>query len=494
MYSIGYDLGSSSIKAALIETASGKTVAIDTEPEGEMGMLSPQPNWAEQDPNYWWKLVCVVTKKLLKKAFVDPKKIESIGIAYQMHGLVVVDKSGNPLRNAIIWCDSRAVSIGEKAFEELGSKKCMNHLLNSPANFTASKLKWVRDNEPEIYNKIHKYMLPGDFIAYKFSGEMATTVNGLSEGTLWDYKQHQTADWLLDYYQLDSDMTPAIVSNFSAQGNLHKKAAEETGLAEGTPIKYRAGDQPNNAFALNVMHPGEVAATGGTSGVVYALTEDKSSKEHERINHFAHVNYTQESPVIGKLLCINGAGILYRWIRNNANVSSYAEMNQMAEQQPIGSKGLRILPFGNGAERMLNNRSVGAQFLGLDLNIHDAGSLCRAALEGIAFSFVYGMEFIKEDGAPMHVIRAGNDNLFQSEIFSQTIASLSGQEIELYNTTGAVGAARGAAMSKEELSATNETSGKKNYVRSFLPEKDVAQYESSYQNWKEQLEKYLNNN
>lgn len=491
MYSIGYDLGSSSLKAAIVEVKSGITVARVTEPKAEMEMVSSQSHWAEQDPKYWWELVCLTTKKLLQQSGIDPKKIKHIGIAYQMHGLVVVDNEGIPLRNAIIWCDSRAVSIGEKAFQELGADTCMNHLLNSPANFTASKLKWVHDNEPDIYQKTYKYMLPGDFIAYKFSGDMTTTVNGLSEGTLWDFKTHQTANFLLEHYGLDTDLTPDIVSNFSVQGRLHKRAAQETGLALGTPICYRAGDQPNNAFALQVMHPGEVAATGGTSGVVYALTDKKISKEPERINHFAHVNHTEESPVIGKLLCINGAGVMYRWLRNNINVSNYMEMNQLAAQQPIGSKGVRVLPFGNGAERMLNNQTIGAHFLNLDLNVHDAATLCRASLEGIAFSFVFGMEIMQKDNAPLNVIRTGNDNLFQSEVFSQTISTLTGKEIELYNTTGAVGAAKGAFMSLEDINARSTSLANKDLVGRFSPEKDATPYHEAYLHWKEQLKKEL---
>lgn len=492
MYCIGYDLGSSSLKAALVEKSSGKTIGIISEPKGEMRMLSPQPNWAEQDPNFWWKLVCFATKKLLKKTGIDPKKIEHIGIAYQMHGLVLVDVTGKPLRNAIIWCDSRAVSIGEKAFLELGADRCMNHLLNSPANFTASKLKWVYENEPEVYEKIHKYMLPGDFIAYKFSGEISTTINGLSEGTLWDFKEHKTANWLLDHYNLDAGMTPDLVSNFNTQCRIHQQAANETGLTVGTPIRYRAGDQPNNAFALNVMNPGEVAATGGTSGVVYALTNSKTSTEYERINHFAHVNYTQKFPVIGKLLCINGSGILYRWIKDNVKVSNYGEMNKLAAQQPIGSNGVSVLPFGNGAERMLNNRNIGAHIKNLDLNKHNSATLCRAVLEGIAFSFVYGMEIMQKDNASLNVIRTGSDNLFQSSVFSQTIASLTGQEIEIYKTTGAVGAARGASMNFTDFGDHSISLSKSDFKESFSPEKDSSPYKKAYQFWKEQLTKQLN--
>ena len=493
MYNIGYDIGSSSVKAAIIEAKTGKQIAVTHVPEGEMGMISPENSWAEQDPELWWKLVCLSTKKILKQTGLDSKKINAIGIAYQMHGLVAVDRNGIPLRNAIIWCDSRAVAIGNDAFKALGTKKCKEHLLNSPANFTASKLKWVRDHEPEVYDKLYKYMLPGDYIAYKFSGDITTTVNGLSEGTLWDYKTHKPANWLLDYYDIDVSMTPNVVDNFTLQGVVNQQAAMDSGLQPGTPIMYRAGDQPNNALALNVMKPGEVAATGGTSGVVYALTDNMHTNELERINHFAHVNYSKNTPIIGKLLCINGAGIQYRWMKNNTSAKSYNFMNELASNEPVGSNGLSIMPFGNGAERMLGNKNTGAHMLNLNLNKHTQGAVYRATLEGIAFSFIYGMKFIKNDNTPLHVIRAGNDNLFRSEVFSNTIASLIGQEIEIYNTTGAIGAARAASLHQNKLSALGTSIANNDYVSSYTPTNDNAAYVEAYAKWEQELEITLNN-
>lgn len=488
MYNIGYDIGSSSVKAALVEVESGKKIAVIHEPEGEMGIISPKPNWAEQDPDMWWQLVCVATKKLLSQTGVKPSDIAAIGIAYQMHGLVVVDKQGESLRNAIIWCDSRAVQTGKDAFKALGTKKCSEHLLNSPANFTASKLKWVKDNEPHIYDKIYKFMLPGDFISYKFSGDITTTICGLSEGMFWDYKSQGVASWLLDFYDLDSSMTPELVDNFSKQCALNKQAAQASGLNAGTPITYRAGDQPNNALSLNVMKPGEVAATGGTSGVVYALTENKQTQELERINHFAHVNYSKEKPVIGKLLCINGSGILYRWMRNNTGVNDYNDMNLMTAQVPIGSHGLCVMPFGNGAERMLGNKNIGARILNLNLNQHNQYFLYRAALEGIAFSFIYGMTFIKNDNAPLRIIRAGNDNLFRSEVFGNTIATLIGQEIEIFNTTGAVGAARAASMDLSNM----DSQSIQDYSSSYTPQKNKEMYLEAYSKWEKELKETIN--
>jgi len=408
-----------------------------------------------------------------------------------MHGLVLVDKEGKPLRKSIIWCDSRAVTIGHKAFKEIGAEKCAEHLLNSPANFTASKLKWVKENEPDIYKQAYKLLLPGDYIAYRFSNQINTTISGLSEGILWDFKKECVADFLLEHYGIDTALIPDLVDTFGLQSLVDKKGAKESGLAVGTPIYYRAGDQPNNALSLNVLNPGEVAATGGTSGVVYAVTDHLSGKESTRINNFAHVNYNATNKRIGKLLNINGAGIQYRWLLNNLDVSSYEEMNQLASKISIGSDGVCLIPFGNGAERMLNNREIGTRIVNMNLNNHHKGHICRAALEGIAFSFVYGMEILTSDGIQPNVIRAGNDNLFRSEIFANTVSTLIQQEIEIYNTTGAIGAARAANLYKGDFKSFGKAIMENDHVRTFVPFKDKTKYVEAYENWKKELEMIL---
>lgn len=490
MYYIGYDIGSSSVKVALVEAETGKKIIVLNEPQNEMEIVALHSDWAEQDPEIWWQHICTATKRAIREANIEASKITGVGISYQMHGLVIVDKDGNALRNSIIWCDSRAVEIGNKAFSEIGKEKCMEHLLNSPGNFTASKLKWVKENEPEIYNKIYKYMLPGDFIALKLTGQITTTKNGLSEGMLWDYKENKVASWLLDYYGIDPSLTADIVENFTTQGVLSEKGAKESGLQVGIPVVYRAGDQPNNALALNVLNPGEVAATGGTSGVFYAVSEMSSGKS-TRVNNFVHVNYEEKTPRVGKLLNINGAGIQYRWLRNNMGDETYESMNRKASKIDVGSDGVVVIPFGNGAERMFNNKNIGTHFLNLNLNIHNSAHLFRASLEGIAFSFVYGMECLKNDNATINVIRAGNDNLFRSEIFSNTVATLIGHEIEIYNTTGAVGAARAVGLKDGDYNKFGSSITTNDHVMTFLPLKNAAPYAKAYQKWKQELELIL---
>lgn len=493
MYTIGYDIGSSSIKTALVNTATGKSVAVLTEPKTEMGMKAVKNGWAEQHPDEWWKHICTATNRLIKENNIDPKNITGIGISYQMHGLVVVDKEGIPLRDSIIWCDSRAVGIGQKALEELGEERCATQLLNSPSNFTASKLKWVKQNEPEVYAKIYKFMLPGDYIAYKLSNCICSTTSGLSEGIFWDFYKNSIADWLLDHYGIDKSLVPEIKDTFAVQGEVSAHGAAASGLAEGTPILYRAGDQPNNALSLNVFNPGEVASTGGTSGVIYAITDDLSIKESSRVNNFAHVNYKAKQARIGKLLCINGAGIQYRWLKDNLNVTSYEEMNVLAASVQIGSNGVTILPFGNGAERIFNNKELGTHIGNINLNNHNKAHLCRAALEGIAFSFVYGMEILRSDGIKATVIRAGNDNLYRSDIFSNTVATPIGHEIEIYNTTGAIGAARACVLVNGDYKAYGRQIMDNDYVMRYKPLEEIEAYKAAYGKWKQELELLLKN-
>ena len=488
MFYIGFDIGSSSVKVALVNARTNQEVAVLTEPKNEMPIDSIQPGWAEQDPEMWWKHLCVGTKRIIAENKIDANTILAIGISYQMHGLVVVDKEKQSLRKSIIWCDSRAVSIGDAAASSIGEAKYGSNLLNAPGNFTASKLKWVKENEPELYTKIKHYMLPGDYIAYKLTGEIATTRNGLSEGMLWDYKEKKVAHWLLEYYGIDTSLTPSIVNNFEDQGRVTQVASIQTGLPIGIPIRYRAGDQPNNAFSLNVLNSGEVAATGVTSGVLYAITDKSISNESLRINNFAHVNYSPKNPIIGKLLCINGAGIQYKKLKNSTNSKSYNLMNQKASSINVGSSGLVVLPFGNGAERMFNNKDIGSHIINYDSAIHNNNHLFRATLEGIAFSFVYGMELLKNDNLTPSLIRAGNDNLFQSEVFSTTISTLLNNEIEIHNVSGAYGAARSVGIKNQDFKYYSEEISKGDYIKSFEPDTKCQKYIDSYNIWKEKLE------
>jgi len=491
MLFLGIDIGSSSVKACIFDASTGMVADTATYPPAEMEILSPAPGFAEQHPDSWYNNIKEALRIIESRSKSIISHVEAIGIAYQMHGLVIVDKSGKPLRNAIIWCDSRAVNIGAKAFNTMGQGFCLSHLLNSPGNFTASKLKWVQDNEPEIYERIYKIMLPGDYIAYRLTGEICTTETGLSEGIFWDFTRNEISKELLENYRIDVGLLAQTKPVFSVQGRVTNDAAMELGLKAGIPVTYRSGDQPNNAFSLNVLNPGEVAATAGTSGVVYGVTDQLKFDPLSRINTFLHVNHGELSPRLGQLLCINATGILNSWLKNNiAAGKGYDEMNRLAASVPAGCNSLTVFPFGNGAERMLGNKNPGATIEGLNFNTHNINHLLRAAQESIVFSFVYGMEIMKESGSNPSFIKAGKANMFLSPLFGTMLANLSGADIYLYNTDGAQGAARGAALGSGYFTDATEAFSTLKILEQIQPEKD-NRLEEHYIYWKNRLEQLL---
>lgn len=493
MILLGYDLGTSSVKACLMDAATGKVLATDFYPHQEAPIKSLQPGWAEQAPEDWWTRMVEATKSVMAMARIDPKDIKAIGISYQMHGLVMVDRDGKVIRDSIIWCDSRGVPYGEKASAELGDENIMPHILNRPGNFTATKLAWVKENEPEKFDRIWKIMLPGDYVAWRMTGNCLTNPEGLSEYMLWDFRENGPARILMDYFGYSLDILPEVVPTFSNQGGLTAEAAAELGLAPGTPITYRAGDQPNNALSLNVFEPGEVAATAGTSGVVFGINDRVDYDPQSRVNNFAHVNHTAEDPRIGVMTCISGTGILNSWMKRNvaAPDCSYDKMNELAAKSPVGSRGVTILPFGNGAERVLKNQDPGASFHGIRFNINDRNDLLRAAQEGIVFALMYGMEVMEGIGMQINKIHAGHANMFLSPVFRDTLASVSGADIVLFDTDGSAGAARGAGIGAGIYDNRDQAFATLKQIDTIHPAADRQPYIDAFARWKNILEKSL---
>ncbi len=447
MLLLGIDIGTSSIKVSIINADTQQCIAAAQYPETESGITSLQTGWAEQDPMMWWEHTQQAILKANALGLYDPADIMAVGIAYQMHGLVCVDKNQQVLRDSIIWCDSRAVEIGNAAFTAIGQAKALQHLLNSPGNFTAAKLAWVKQNEPELYAKIDKIMLPGDFIAMKLTGQITTSVSALSEGIFWDFKEKELSKDVFDYFGFDTSLVPEIKEVFSNHGEVSAPCAALLKLRAGIPVTYKAGDQPNNALSLNVLEPGEVAATAGTSGVIYGVSDELTFDPQSRINSFAHVNFSEQQTRVGVLLCINGTGILNKWVKEiTGSLLSYKDMNEAAKSVPAGSDGLVMLPFGNGAERMLENKMVQAHVQGIDFNKHKATHLYRAAQEGIAFAFRYGLDIMRENGMNPSVIRAGKANMFLSDVFTESFVNATNVPVELHDCDGSVGAAKGAGI------------------------------------------------
>jgi xylulokinase len=493
---IGFDVGSFSIKAALLDADTGEVKASATCPKTELPIQARRSGWVEQDPAVWWENVTAAARELKAAVPRAYAAVSAIGISYQMHGLVLLDKSGRVLRPAIIWCDSRAVETGEKAFRGIGEQVCLSRLLNSPGNFTASKLAWVKENEPEIFSAAARMLLPGDYIALRMTGEIRTTPSGLSEGILWDFSRGALADIVLDWYGIPRDLVPDAAPSFSVQGTLTSEAAAALGLGKGIPVSYRAGDQPNNAFSLNVLDPGEVATTAGTSGVVYGVSGTPTHDPRSRVNTFVHVTHSVQAPRYGVLLCVNGTGILNSWIRRvlagNGSAPPYEELNRIASQAPVGSDGLTILPFGNGAERTLENRNPGSSIVGLDFNRHGISHLLRASQEGIVFALRYGLTIMKAMGIEIRTVRAGYANMFLSPLFRDAFATVTGARVELYRTDGAQGAARGAGIGAGVYSSAREAFSGLSAVMSVEPATgDAAAYEEAYGRWEEALRRSL---
>lgn len=494
MYLLGIDIGSSSVKASILNGETGVIAGSSFYPKSEMTIMASQSGWAEQQPDLWWENLKLAILEAKSLAGIAGNEIVAVGISYQMHGLVVVDSQQKVLRPSIIWCDSRATEIGNLAFSEIGNELCLDSLLNSPGNFTASKLRWVKENEPAVYEKIDKIMLPGDYIAMRLTGEIRTTASGLSEGMFWDFRKNQVSELVLGYYGFRKEMIPDLVDTFGIQGYVSAGIAGELGLKPGIPVSYRAGDQPNNALSLNVLNPGEIAATAGTSGVVYGVSGEVRYDPQSRVNTFAHVNHSATDDRLGVLLCINGTGILNSWMNKYVGNKdySYQQMNELAGSIPTGSEGLSILPFGNGAERVLGNRNIGAHICGLDFNRHSQSHLFRAAQEGIVFSFKYGMDILKGIGIDAKVIRAGKSNMFLSPVFRETLANISGVSIELYNTDGAAGAARGAGVGCGYYSSFNEAFSGLTKLEVIEPDQNESdRVNQAYQAWEDQLNKII---
>lgn len=490
---LGIDLGSSSVKVSLVDGESGAVLAKSFAPQSEAPIIAVRNGWAEQNPDDWWSYLKEALQSALSSPKISANDIQAIGITYQMHGLVLVDKDLQVLRPSIIWCDSRAVPYGGKAFETLGHDYCLRHLLNSPGNFTVSKLAWVKEHEPDIFGRVHKYMLPGDYLAMRMTGEVRTTLPGLSEGMNWDFADNSVSDKLLGFFGIPNDVVADLVPTFGEQGRLTAAAAEELGLHAGIPICYRAGDQPNNAFSLNVLNPGEVAATAGTSGVVYGISDQVRTDPKSRINIFAHVNHTPAQTRLGVMHCTNGVGILNAWMKRLvAPEISYEQFNECAGQAPIGSDGVSVLPFGNGAERILENRQLHSSIHGINFNNHNANTLARAAQEGVAFSFKYGIDIMQSTGMSTKVIRAGHANMFLSPIFRTTLATVADAVIELYDTDGSVGAATGAAVGSGYYASAEEAFRNLHKRNVVEPDRNHHnQYLDAYARWLNVLQREL---
>lgn len=456
MYTLGLDIGSSSVKACLYDARSFRIVGTSTSPSHEMPITAPEPGWAEQDPEVWWHHTIVACDDLRARHPAAWATVKAIGIGYQMHGLVTLDAGDKPVRPAIIWCDSRAVETGNSITGLIGRQRLLDSNLNTPGNFTVSKMVWMMQNEPDNWSKVAIGMLPGDYIAYRLSGDKTTSKSGLSEMILWNFLTNEIDTLILNNYPSIRAILPKIVPNIGVATSISMESAEMLGLQDDVVLSYRSGDQPNNAFGLGVTEPGSVGINAGTSGVVYAVTDKPVVDVAETFNPFLHVNNNESQKRIGLLLCLNGCGIMNAQIRRLTKASSYEMMNEKADDVPLGSDGLQIFPFGNGAERMFGNRNLGASIHGWDLVRHNDAHFFSASLEGIAATLSYGIDHMRSLGVNINKIHAGRANLFLSPLFCELIAAIARVDVYLFESDGASAAAKGAAYGAGLINSTTQ--------------------------------------
>ncbi|WP_339655368.1 FGGY-family carbohydrate kinase, partial [uncultured Salegentibacter sp.] len=346
---------------------------------------------------------------------------------------------------------------------------------------------------PENFKKASIMMLPGDYIAAKLSETPQISTSGLSEAALWDFSKGKLATEVLDKMGLSEDFIPEIVPSFGDQATVSSAIANELGLDPDTKINYRAGDQPNNAFSLNALKPGDIATTAGTSAVMYAVSAENTFDPESRVNTFLHVNNTEKAKHNGVLLCINGSGILYQWLRKIISVGReelipYEKLNEEAAKVEPGSKGLRFYPFGNGVERIFSNKEVNSGIENLNYNIHQPAHLIRSACEGIVFAMNYGFEVMQSIGVEGKVVRAGKDNLFLSPVFREIFVNTTQTTLELYNTSGAEGAARGAAVGYGFYKEFDDAFTSLKCLERMEPDPKLSkQYQEIYQEWKQNI-------
>lgn len=337
-----------------------------------------------------------------------------------------------------------------------------------------------------------RFLKPGDYIAMKLTGEITTSISALSEGIFWDFKKGEISKDVMNYFGFENDIIPEVRDVFTAHGCLQKKVADDLKLKAGIPVTYKAGDQPNNALSLNVLNPGEVATTAGTSGVIYAVTDSLFHDSKSRVNTFAHVNHTPDKQRLGVLLCINGTGIMTRWTKDiMGKGKTYKEMNEEAATIDVGSNGLLCFPFGNGAERMLENKLLNAHFNNIELNTHTAAHMYRAVGDGIAFAFRYGLDIMRENGLQPSIVKAGKANMFLNEVFAQAFVNATGLALELYQTDGSTGAALGAGIGVGAYSKPAEAFANMKSLNTIEPGRDMDRYDEIYEQWLYKLNQYL---
>lgn len=444
-YLLGIDIGTSGTKTVLFDEA-GNTIASAL---GEYPLYQPNVGWAEQDPEDWWKATFSTIKAVLGKSGVNPSDVKGVGLSGQMHGAVLLDKDNQVLRKAIIWCDQRSSAECDQITSIIGKERLIEITAN-PAltGFTASKVMWVKNNEPEIFEKVKKILLPKDYIRFKLTGEFATEVSDASGMQFMDIPKRKWSSEVLDKLGIDKGLLGDVYESQEVSGKVHKAAAELTGLKEGTPVVGGAGDQAAGAVGNGIVRPGVISSTIGTSGVVFAFSENVSIDPKGRVHTFCHA-----VPNTWHIMGVTqGAGLSLKWFRDNfcieekrtaelMGIDPYVLMDQEADRVEAGCSGLIYLPYMMGERTPHLDPNAKGVFFGLSAK-HEKQDMLRAVMEGVVYSLKDCLEIIKEMGVDVSEVRASGGG-GKSKLWRQMQSDVFGTEITTINSSegGALGVA-----------------------------------------------------
>ncbi len=437
-YLLGVDIGTSGTKTVLFDVA-GNTIMSDLQ---EYPLYQPKVGWAEQDPEDWWRAVYTSINNVVFKSGVKAEEIKGVGLSGQMHGAVLLDGNNNVLRKSIIWCDQRSSAECEQITSLIGKERLIEITAN-PAltGFTASKVMWVKNNEPDIYEKVRKILLPKDYIRYKLTGEFATEVSDASGMQFMDIANRKWSDEVLTKLGIDKSYLADLYESQEISGRINSGSAKLTGLKEDTPVVGGAGDQAAGAIGNGIVKPGIISSTIGTSGVVFAYSDKVTIDPKGRVHTFCHA-----VPGTWHIMGVTqGAGLSLKWFRDNfcieekrvaelMGVDPYVLMDKEAEKVEAGCSGLIYLPYLMGERTPHLDPNARGVFFGLSAK-HEKPDMLRAVMEGVVYSLADCLGIIKEMGVDVSEVRAsgggGKSKIWrqmQADVFGSSICTINSSE------------------------------------------------------------------
>lgn len=435
-YLLGVDIGTSGTKVLAIN----ETGKIAASTSAEYPLLTPRPLWAEQHPQDWWSATCICIRKIVET--IPPEQIVGIGLSGQMHGLVMLDDKNEVLRPAILWCDQRTQAQCDWITETVGASTLIEETCNPVlTGFTAPKMVWARDNEPEVFSQARMHLLPKDYVRFKLTGEFATEVSDASGTSLLNVPKREWSTPVLDKLEIPIEHLPRVYESFEVSGKISRDGAAATGLKEGTPVVGGGGDQAAGAVGNGIVQSGVISVTTGTSGVVFAFADSPAIDRALRVHTFCHA-VPNKWHVMGVMLSAGGS---LRWYRDALCISEmqvaqvmgidpYELIAREADAAPAGSEGLLFLPYLTGERTPHPDPTARGGFIGLTVR-HNKAHMARAVLEGVAFGLKDSLEILRTMNVSIGNVRASGGGArssvwrqIQADIFGYPLSTMAADE------------------------------------------------------------------